>query len=110
MTMTQGEMLVKLYEEVITQLSGAVICIEKKDIGKANRSLQKSQRILNYLKSTLNFKYEISNNLQMLYDFFNQKIVDANISKSTEPIHEILPMIGQLKDSFEQADKLARMG
>lgn len=110
MTMTQGEMLLKLYAETITQLMGGMACIEKKDYAQANKAMQKAQRILLHLKATLDFQYEISNNLSMLYDFFIQKIVEANISKTTAPVEEVLPMIEQLRDSFEQADKLARAG
>jgi len=60
MTMTQGEMLTKLYDEVIKQMSGAKICLTEKDLSGVNNALQKAQRILFYLKSTLDFKYEIS--------------------------------------------------
>lgn len=108
MTMTQGEMLSKLYEEVIKQLSGAAMFIDKKDFFRANESLQKAQRILNHLKSTLNFKYEISNNLDALYDFFIQQIVAANMKKSVEPLEDIIPMVDELRETFVQADKLAR--
>lgn len=109
MTMTQGEMLVKLYEEVIKQLSSALISIEKKDYSSSNESLQKAQKILGYLKSTLDFKYEVSNNLSMLYDFFIQRLIDANIKKDTAIIEEVIPMVAELKDAFSQADRLARI-
>lgn len=109
MTMTQGEMLVKLYEEVIKQLSSALISIEKKDYSSSNESLQKAQKILGYLKSTLDFKYEVSSNLSMLYDFFIQRLIDANIKKDTAIIEEVIPMVAELKDAFSQADRLARI-
>ena len=109
MTMTQGEMLHKLYEEVVKQLRCAEIFIEEKDYGKTNEALQKAQRILNHLKATLNHQYEISNNLAALYDYFIQQIVLANIRKDAAPIREVAPMIQELEDAFTQADKLARI-
>lgn len=109
MTMTQGEMLVKLYEETVKQLSGAVIYIQEKDYVKANKALQKSQKIINHLKSTLNFKYEVSNNLAALYDFFIQRIVEANVKKSAAPITDVIPMIDDLRDAFGQAERLSRI-
>lgn len=108
MTMTQGEMLVKLYDEAVKQLSGAALYIKEKDYAKANVALQKTQRILNYLTSTLNFKYDISNNLAALYDFFNAQIVKANIHKDATLLEEITPMIAELRDTFAQADRLAK--
>jgi len=109
MTMTQGEMVVRLYEEIINQLSRAVNCIREKDIEGTNASLQKCQRIINYLKSTLNFKYEVSSNLSSLYDFFNEQIIKSNLKKDTQPIEEILPLVSELKDTFAQGERLSRM-
>lgn len=108
MTMTQGEMLTKLYEEIIKQLNGAILYIDEKSVSKANEALQKSQKILNYLKATLDHKYQISENLDSLYDFFIQEIVQSNIKKEIKPIQEILPMIEELRDTFIEADRLAR--
>ena len=108
MTMTQGEMLTKLYDEVIKQMSGAKICLTEKDLSGVNNALQKAQRILFYLKSTLDFKYEISGNLDALYDFFIERIVQANLKKDAAMLDEIIPMFEDLRDTFVQADRNAR--
>ena len=108
MTMTQGEMLTKLYDEVIKQMSGAKICLTEKDLSGVNNALQKAQRILFYSKSTLDFKYEISGNLDALYDFFIERTVQANLKKDAAMLDEIIPMIEDLRDTFVQADRNAR--
>ena len=108
MTMTQGEMLTKLYDEVIKQMSGAKICLTEKDLSGVNNALQKAQRILFYLKSTLDFKYEISGNLDALYDFFIERTVQANLKKDAAMLDEIIPMIEDLRDTSVQADRNAR--
>lgn len=108
MTMTQGEMLKKLYDGVIKELSGAVVYIDQKDYVHTNMSLQKAQRILNHLKVTLNFKYEVSSNLSSLYDYFISQIVQANMKKDPKLLEEIIPMVAELRDAFVQADKNAR--
>ncbi|WP_148354903.1 flagellar export chaperone FliS [Anaerotruncus colihominis] len=108
MTMTQGEMLTKLYDEVIKQMSGAKICLTEKDLSGVNNALQKAQRILFCLKSTLDFKYEISGNLDALYDFFIERTVQANLKKDAAMLDEIIPMIEDLRDTFVQADRNAR--
>lgn len=107
-TMTQGEMLTALYDEIIKQLNKSILFINEKNISEANKSLQKSQDVINYLIATLDQKYPISNQLSMMYNFFNQQIVQSNIKKETSYITDILPMIVDLKQTFVQADKLAR--
>lgn len=108
MTMTPGEMLLKLYDEVITQLSAARQFNDEKDISKANAAFQKAQRILRYLDQTLDPQYEISANLSALYDYFIRRLMEANARKSNEPVDEVLPMIEELRETFYQADKASR--
>lgn len=108
MTMTQGEMLIKLYDEVIKQLNAIKVLNDKKDYQGSNKASQKAQKIIAYLNSTLNFDYEISKNLSALYDYFNSCLVKTNLSKDSSLIDDILPMISDLRDSFAQADRSAR--
>lgn len=109
MTMTPGEMLVRLYEEVVKQLSAAEMYLNEKNYEKSNQALQKAQKILNHLRTTLNFKYEISNNLSALYDFFLQRVIKANIKKDPEPLKDIIPMISELRETFMEAERINRM-
>lgn len=93
MTMTQGELLLKLYDEAIKQLNYAERFLDAKELDKVNACLLKAQRIFNHLNMTLEMQYDISKNLESLYDFFNYKITQANIHKDVKPIREILPML-----------------
>ena len=108
MTMTPGEMLLKLDDEVITQLTAVRQFNEEKDYEKSNASLKKAQRIIRYLDQTLDPQYEISGSLSALYDYFIRRLVDANLHKDNAPIDEVLPMISDLRDTFAQADKNSR--
>lgn len=110
MTMTPGEMLLKLYDEVITQLSAVRQFNDEKDVPAANAALKKAQRIITYLNQTLDFQYEISGSLSALYDYFLRRLVEANIHKDNGPIDEVLPMIQELRETFAQADKNSRSG
>lgn len=106
-TMTQGELLVKLYETCSKRLNAGVYYIEQGDYALANENLQKGQRILNHLTRTLDFNYEISNNLASLYEYFVHQIIRGNVKKDAELIKEVIPMIDSLGATFKEADKLA---
>ena len=46
--------------------------------------------------------------MSALYDYFIRQSIMANLHKDDAPIDEIIPMIVELRDSFVQADRLAR--
>jgi len=108
-TMTQGEMVVRLYEEVINQLSRAKIHMEDNDTEKISLSIKKAQKILNHLLATLDHKYELSKNLDSLYRFFLQRIIVASVKKDKMIIDEVLPLIVELKDTFAEGERLSRI-
>lgn len=108
MTMTSGQILLLVYNELIKQLSMARVAFEKKDIPEINRSLQKSQLILRELQGTLNFDYSISNDINTLYDFFNSVIFNANVKKDATELPAVIEMVTELKDTFAEAEKHAR--
>lgn len=109
MTMTHGEMLTKLFDASITQMKAAVGHIGAGEIAATNTALQKAQNIFSYLQATLDKKYPISQSLSSLYSFFIRQCIDANIHKDTKPLSEIIPLVEELRDTFVQGDKLARM-
>ncbi|MEG1317055.1 MAG: flagellar export chaperone FliS, partial [Oscillospiraceae bacterium] len=93
MTMTPGQMLVALFDELIKQLNFAKLAFGTKNIPEINRSLLKSQAILRELKSSLNFDYSIATNLSDLYDYFISALISANTKKDPSGIDDIIEMI-----------------
>lgn len=105
MTMTSGDMLTALYDGLIKNLTRALSSFEKKDYAEINQSLQKSQAILRHLQSSLDFQYEISTNLDTLYDYFLHTTIQANVKKNADGIPEIIEMITELRDTYVEAGK-----
>lgn len=107
-TMTPGQLLIALYDKMILELNKAVIFIEDKDIPKAHNSLTRAGEIVDALDSVLKVKYEISDNLASLYQYFREKILEANMKKDVDIIKEILPMIQEIRDAYAEAVKVTR--
>ncbi|MEL7623600.1 MAG: flagellar export chaperone FliS [Clostridiales bacterium] len=109
MTMTSTEMLTMLYDGILKELYLVEKAFEGKNYAEINRGLQKVQRILNHLKTTLDMNYDIAKNLMSLYDYFSWVVTQANLKKDPAKLGEVAEMITELKESYIQADRKARM-
>ncbi len=109
MTMTAAEMLLMLYDGLLKELNLGLAAFETKDYGEINRAFQKSQKIVNYLAATLDFKYEIAKNLEALYDYFNHTLVEANVKKDPTHISDVISMVSEIRDAYAQAAKSVKI-
>ncbi len=107
-TLTPMEIVVKLYDEAEKQINIAIVSIEAKNYETANKCLQKSQDIVNALRSVLDMSIPISTQLDALYDFFNRQLITANVKKDTGILRELLPMLAELKDAFAQISAMPK--
>ena len=105
-TMTPGEMLNLLNDELLKRLTRSELALENKDYELFEQSIQRSMDIVTYLKDTLNFQYEISNELKRLYDFFIYELVRIKAGRNSAIIAEIRPLIMDLRDSFRDAQRI----
>ena len=89
MTMTQGEMLLLLYDELVKRLRASQIMAEKERYDDFDANITRAEEIIRYLKDTLNFDYSISQELYRLYDFFLVELgriqASRKRSKGSEP-------------------------
>ena len=107
-TLTQGELLVKLFDELIKQCRLAELSFEKGKKGMEHDALIKAQTIISALSASLDERYPISNELKDLYLFFAHQLRDANLEKDVNKVKAVLPLLKDLRNSFEQADKISR--
>ncbi|MDR1674714.1 MAG: flagellar export chaperone FliS [Oscillospiraceae bacterium] len=108
MTMTQGDMIVKLYDECIADMTLALESFQEEDPGVRASTrvsmLRKASDIIRYLRSILNMDIEISQSLSDLYDFFLTHLLDANRKVIKEPIEDVVEMMSELRSSFFEAN------
>ena len=101
-TMTPAQLLVALYDKSEQELKKSIYYIENKDFENANQSLQKVRKIVGMLDGSLKMKYDVSNNLSALYDYFRTRIVEANVKKDVEIVKELIPFFTELKETFTE--------
>jgi len=107
-TSTPEELVLMLYNGLIRFIMQAQHAIEEDDIIKAHQAIMKAQNILAYFQATLDMGYEISNNLNMIYDYMYRRLVDANVKKDKDILEEVLGFAKELRDSWTQAMKIAK--
>lgn len=107
-TMTQGEMLILLYDNMIKRLKKASILIDHQDYEAFEKEVQGCQNIVYYLDGALDHRYPISRNLKQMYEYFNYQLIRLNAGRNKAVIEELIPLVLELRESFFQADVLAR--
>ena len=108
-TMTKAQLLILLFDEAIKKLNLSKVMMEQGDFENAKVNLEKTRNIFIYLTVNLDEKYEMSQELSDMYMFFNAEIIKASSMKSVKYIDEILPMVKELRDTWEEADKISRV-
>jgi len=67
------------------------------------------QDIIMEFKLTLNHSYEISKNLDLLYDYIHSRLVEANMKKDKAILEEVRDFLRDFRDMWKEAMKLARI-
>ena len=102
-TMTQSELLLTLYDELVKRLTRAEIALEKGEYDIMEQSVERATQIIRYLDGTLDRSYEISKNLAQLYEFFCYELVRVKIGRNATELQRVKTMVCELRDSFRSA-------
>ncbi len=107
-TATPAELTLMLYEGAIKFCNIAMSAIEKKDYEKANTNIQKARRIVVELQTTLDHKYKVAEDFDVIYDYIFRKLVQANVKKDTEILEEALVELRELRDAWKEIMRTAK--
>ena len=102
-TMTQGELLLTLYDELVKRLTRAELALESQKYDLLEESVERSNAILRYLRATLDRNYEISANLSQLYEYFGYELARVRIGRNAEELRRVKKMVCELRDAFRTA-------
>ncbi|MBU3214282.1 flagellar export chaperone FliS [Clostridium estertheticum] len=81
-----------------------------KDINKAHENIVKTQNIFYELMTTLDVAKggEWAESLMKVYEFITRRLLDANIKKSEDIMNEIIPLIEDVRDTWNEAYKRSK--
>lgn len=104
-TMTPGELLIVLYDELVKRAARADIALGQADYPLFEASVDRCLDILHYLDNTLDNQYPISRELHRLYDFFCYDFSRVKAGRNLAELKQLLTMVGDLRDTFRAAEK-----
>lgn len=106
-TMTSGEMLILLFDGAVKNIIRAELALQKQDYAEFNVAITKTDKIIHYLKDTLDMKYSVSRDLDRLYEYFLYLLARLRAGRRQEIITELKGYLVDLRDTFKEADRIA---
>lgn len=104
-TMTQGELLLKLYDELVKRLTRAELALKKQDYALMEASVERGLDIIRYLDDTLDPQYPISHDLTRLYEYFCFELQRVKAGRNATELERVKTMTAELRDAFRQAQR-----
>lgn len=101
-TASPAELTLMLYDGAIKFCNIAIAALEKDDKQKANNNLIKAQKIIVEFRSTLDFKYPVAQQFDIVYDYIYRRLVEANINKDKDIAEEALKYIREMRDTWKE--------
>ena len=109
-TASPGERTLMLYEGAIKFCNIAINGVEEKNIEKANTNIIKVEKIISEFQATLNHKYPVAKDFDNVYNYLQQRLVEANITKDKEILEEVLKHLRTMRDTWKEVMRLAAAG
>ena len=108
LTATPAELTLMLYEGAIKFCNIAEIAMEQKDVQKAHANILKTQKIVQYLRQTLDMKYPVAKDFENIYVYLENQLVQANVKKDKEILEECLGHLRDIRDTWKEVMRINR--
>ncbi|WP_203245964.1 flagellar export chaperone FliS [Sporosarcina beigongshangi] len=107
-TSTPGELTLMLYNGCLKFIQQAKKGLEENNIEEKNMAIQKAQAIISELMLTLDTSYPVAENMLILYEFANSRLIDGNIKNDSALFDEASAIIMEFRDTWKQVIQINR--
>lgn len=93
-----------LFEGFIERVNQAKGYMQSNDLSLKANYITKAIGILNGLQGAVDVSYneELGNRIIALYEYMKERLNDANINNSVEPLDEVIKLITPIKEAWDQ--------
>jgi len=107
LTASPAELTLMLYDGAIKFCNIAIMGLEQKDLQKTHNNIMKVEKIIEEFQITLNFKYEIANDFNNVYNYLMRRLREANMKKDKEILEEVSEHLHTMRDTWKEVMRLA---
>ena len=102
-TASPARLIVMLYDGAIRFINEAAYAMQQRDYETQNTKLQRAQKILAELISSLDFDKggEIAENLFRLYTYMYNQLVEANINDNLDRLQHVVQLLSELREAWD---------
>ncbi len=108
MTASPEELTLMLYNGCLKFIKLAKKAMLDKQFEEKNKNLLKAQAIILELRSTLNPDIALSKELEQLYEYQNNSLMEANMKNDAAALDAVLADVTELRNTWKQAMALAK--
>ena len=105
MAASPAELTLMLYDGAIKFCNIAEAAVEKKDFDKAHTNIIKIEKIIEYLRSTLDMSYAVAQDFENMYSYIARRLVEANFGKDLEILQEVNMHLHSIRDNWIEVMK-----
>jgi flagellar protein FliS len=109
LTASPGQLVLLLFDAALNSLAIArKACDETasdpRQFEVVNTQLVKAQKILAELQGTLNLEAggEFARTMYRLYDYYDRRLMEANLRKQSAPIAEVERLLGEVRNAWAE--------
>jgi flagellar secretion chaperone FliS len=109
LTASPGQLVLMLYDGALRSLAltREAFARPEEDMARIaiiNTQLIKAQNIITELQGTLNHDAggEFSRQMERLYEYYNRRLVEANLRKQVGPVIEVERMLGDVRNGWAE--------
>ena len=109
MTASPQELTLMLYNGCLKFIKLAKKGMAEKNFEQKNTNIIKAQAIIQEFRITLNQEIEVSINMERLYEYMYNRLIEANTKNDLATLEEVEGHVVELRDTWKQAMELVKV-
>ena len=106
MTASPAELTLMLYEGAIKFCNVAELALDQNDIPKAHLNITKVEKIIDYLRQTLDMSYAVAQDFENIYSYLSKRLIEANVKKDKEILEEVNMHLRSVRDNWKEVMRI----